>query len=49
MGVLVVLVDVKFMGKIGVLFGFVGFGVMYLFNGLYDVKMDYVFVLVFVG
>lgn len=37
------------MGKIGVVFGLVGFGVVNLFNGLYDVKEDYVFVFVLVG
>lgn len=37
------------MGMIGVSFGLVGLGVVYFLNGLYDVKMDYVLVLVLVG
>lgn len=46
---MVVVVDVKLMGKIGVCFGLVGFGGIYFMNGLYDVCEDYVFVLVFIG
>lgn len=45
---IVVFVDYKLIGKIGVCFGFVGFGVVYLLNGLYDVKEDGILMLVIV-
>lgn len=48
-GVFVVVVYVKLIGKIGVCMVIVGLGVIYLLNGLYDVKLDKVFVLVFMG
>lgn len=42
-------VYVKLIGKFGVCMVIVGFGVIYLLNGLYDVKFDKVFVLVILG
>lgn len=49
MVILVVVVYIKLIGKIGVVLFIGGFGVIYFLNGMYDVKMDYVLMFVFVG
>jgi len=40
---------VKFFGWVGVCVVIFGLGVIYLLNGFYDVKFDYVLVVVIVG